>query len=611
VAADVDELQPPGSPTGPAELEARAPFGLQGSGYGIFAGCWAALLPVAFLSTSAYPSFVPKYAVLLVMAAAGLVPLARLAWRESTRRLGLLLVGFLAVGLLSALLSAAPNVGIFGLYRWGTGWLFWLSCAGAFAVGTSLRGKDLDWAFNGLLVGSVANALMAVFQIVVKPSSAALAAYAGNSQADGFLGNPIHLEALMLGAIALVATKVCDAPRRWWWAPLLFGVALEMTSERLFIPVLVAIFAVVVWTRGKRGLLFSALASAGCLIGYVAGGSALGTRVASGTAETTFGLRFQLWRTALDGLAHHPLIGSGPGELLAGTAPFINQSFGKALDGRLFTDAHDFLVEVLVTTGIVGFALFAGWLGLSLRRCRGPFLAFALALMSVKLVEPLDLGAVPLAFLALGAGMAGWLSGREEAPLASEVPAALRPESLQSRVTSVLAVLLALVLAATMLIGDYWYSKTQTGLQQLTAARRANEYLPYWAESSAALGFYWRYEYSILHDSARRVDLLRARQDYVTTVGRDPSDPTVWWFLGEVDQLLGRSGAAEAAYEHSLREDPWFPLSLGSLAGLQLDEHHWSAAASLYEQLARVQPLSKRDRTAEREAKAHLSAGRS
>lgn len=592
-------------------------FGLQATAYGVFAGCWAAILPVAFLSTSYYPSFVPKYAVLLLMAGAGIVPLGRLAWSRTTRWIGLSLVGFLFVGLVSALVSAAPNVGIFGLYQWGTGWLFWLACAGAFAVGASLRGSDLSWVRYGLLAGCAANALMAVFQMVGKPTSTSLEGYAANSQADGFLGNPIHLEGLMLGALVLVAPKVCDTPRRWWWAPLLFGAALEMTSERLFIPILLVVFAAAIAIRGRRGLLFSALAGVGCLVGYLVGGSALSSRVASGTAETTFGLRFQEWRTALEGLPHHLLIGAGPGELISGTAPYISLAFGKALDGRLFADAHDLFVEVLVTTGVVGFVCFVAWLGLTLRWARDAFVGFALALFAVTLVEPLNVGVAPLAFLALGAGLAGWLTSHERGGLAwaglAEVrpdPTGVRPGRVFGRVVTTCAVAVSLALAVTMVLGDYWYTKTQTSLQQLAAAKTANRLLPYWEESASALGFYWRYEYSVQHGARRSLDLVRAERAYVSAARRDPSDPTVWWYVGEVDQLLGQTRAARAAYDRSLRNDPWYPSSLAALAKLDLESHQWTSAAALYHKLGSLQPLTKSLLRDERSAQAHGGAER-
>ena len=110
--------------------------------------------------------------------------------------------------------SPSPNIGFFGLYLWGTGWLFWLGAAGAFAIGASLRTSDRKWLFAGLVVGALGNALIAIFQIVSNAQSGGLALFDG-TQADGALGNPIHLEALLLGALALILGRTCRNPLRW------------------------------------------------------------------------------------------------------------------------------------------------------------------------------------------------------------------------------------------------------------------------------------------------------------------------------------------------------------------------------------------------------------
>ena len=48
-------------------------------------------------------------------------------------------MAFLVVALVSAFVIAITRQsGSSGLYLWGTGWLFWLGAAGAFAIGASL-----------------------------------------------------------------------------------------------------------------------------------------------------------------------------------------------------------------------------------------------------------------------------------------------------------------------------------------------------------------------------------------------------------------------------------------------------------------------------------------
>ena len=130
---------------------------------GVFAAIGAAALCLAFSPKVNSVTFTPKFAVLLLFAAVGIVPLARLVIADSPLRWpARAAAAFLAVALVSALVSPSPNIGFFGLYLWGTGWLFWLGAAGAFAIGASLGPKDRRWLFAGLLVGALGNALIAV-----------------------------------------------------------------------------------------------------------------------------------------------------------------------------------------------------------------------------------------------------------------------------------------------------------------------------------------------------------------------------------------------------------------------------------------------------------------
>src|ERR1035441_2454972 len=126
------------------------------SGLGAFASFGVAALCLAFSPKVSSGTFTPKFAVLLLFAAVGVVPLFRLVRERSPLRWpARAAVAFLAVALVSALISPSPNIGFFGLFLWGTGWLFWLGAAGAFAIGASLGPNDRQWLFGGLLVGAL------------------------------------------------------------------------------------------------------------------------------------------------------------------------------------------------------------------------------------------------------------------------------------------------------------------------------------------------------------------------------------------------------------------------------------------------------------------------
>ena len=229
------------------------------------------------------------------------------------------------------------------------------------------------------------------------------------SQADGFLGNPIHLEALLLGGVALVLGRACRSPLRWGAVVLVLAVGLEFTFERFAFGVLVLLVLYALYTYGaRRGGTFALLVAVGYGIAYLGGGSDLGSRVTSGTSETTFGLRLRVWLQGAHYVLHHPLLGAGPGQLRTAMDSTATLSFYQhVLAGKILTDGHDIFVEVAVTTGLLGLGCFLVWLfGAARMAARCSFLGFAAAMVAVELVEPLNVAILPLAFLALGAATA-------------------------------------------------------------------------------------------------------------------------------------------------------------------------------------------------------------
>jgi O-antigen ligase len=585
-------------------------------GYGIAAAFAALLLSVAFSSQVLSTFFSPKYLVLLLIAAIGFVPLVRLARSSSMKWVARAAIGFLAVGLVSALLSHAVNLGFFGLDDWGTGWLFWLGCAGAFALGARLGRDELDWLFAGIIAGAIVNAVVAIFQIVGEPVGT-LAPYT-SYQADGLFGNPIYLEALLLGSLALVARRACVSGRRmaWWPIILLLSVALEFSSERFALPVLLLIIVVSLLTLGlRRATPFGALAIAGYAIGYLTGGSGLGTRVASGTADTTYANRVQFWDLALRSVVHHPLFGIGPGQVGAVIIPHLNRNVVHGLP----VDSHDFLVEVLATTGALGFLAFVAWIGGAGLMARGPFLGCAMALLVVELVEPLNVAITPLALLALGAatvtvagqptGLAAlraWRPGavaresaadcidldadtsRTEGRDLTPVTRARRWLHLGVFATTVLTAV-ALFIGIRMVEGDHFLLESSNSLQPTTkiaSAVEANKYLPYWPDAPAAVaqGYMLR---SILTPSssvqpALSWEFLAAR--------RDPADPEVRSNVGTVELELGNLAAARQQFLQSVRLDRWTFDSLAGLGTVAWHEHQWSQSLYWYERAAVVAP---------------------
>jgi hypothetical protein len=573
---------------------------------GVFSAIGAAALCLAFSPKVNSVTFTPKLAVLLLFAGVGIVPLARLVVSVSPLRWpARAAVAFLAVALVSALVSPSPSIGFFGLYLWGTGWLFWLGAAGAFAIGASLGAPDRRLLIAGLLVGALGNALIAVFQVVQNVSSPGLALYNGN-QADGLLGNPIHLEALLLGALALVLgrvcrspLRVCRSPLRWGAVVLLLAVGLEFTFERLAIPVLVLLVLYALYAYGlRRGGAFGLLVAVGYGIAYLGGGSGLRSRVSSGTGETTFGLRLRVWLQSAHYVLHHPLLGVGPGQLRTAMDSSATLSFfQRVLVGRVLTDAHDIFVEVAVTTGLVGLACFLVWLfGAARIAGRSALLGFAAAMIAVELVEPINVAILPLAFLALGAATA--VRSRPEEvckPVSSAGAMDVEPKpagKLDGRgkapyalVTNIVALALALFLGVTMVTGDaYMFHGTNAGPGRpydLAAATVASRLLPYWPDSALEVGQIEAFN-SLNRAPNSAVDLTKARNWTAVAVSRDSHNPQLWTLLAVADVDLKAYGPARADYNRALAYDKWFTQALQGLGQLAGIEHNWSGAVHFY-----------------------------
>lgn len=584
--------------------------------YGIAAALVAAILPVAFSSQVFSTFFTPKYVLLILIAAIGFVPLVRLARGSHITWAARAAIGFLAVGLVSALLSPAVNLGFFGLDDWGTGWLFWLGCAGAFALGARLGRDELDWLFAGIVAGAVLNAVVAIFQIVKEPSDV-LAPYT-SYQADGFFGNPIFLEALLLGALALIARRACISDRRmaWWPLVLLFAVALEFSSERFGLPVLLVIVAVSLLAHGvRRAAPFGVLALLGYGLGYVTGGSGLGTRVTSGSDVTTYGNRLQFWHLALRSVVHHPLLGVGPGQVGAVVMPYVT----KSLAHGLVVDSHDFLIEVLATTGLLGFLAFVAWIGGAGFKSRGPFLACAVAMLAVELVDPLNVAITPVALLALGAatvtaggqptglaalrhwrpGSGARLSAADGATLVADTSPAeaadvnvvtgTRRRLHPGAFASALLTAVALFIGARMLVGDHDLLESSNALQptsKIATALQANRYLPYWPDPPEAVAQGYMLQ-SILSPSS---SLQPALSWELLAAHRDPADPELRSNVGTVQLELGDLAGARQQFLQSVKLDPWTFDSLAGLGTVAAHEKQWSASLYWYQRAAVVAP---------------------
>ena len=389
------------------------------------------LLTVAVVPNWSSSAWVPKEAVLGVLAAAGLPVLAFLALGRSrdipgnTRLAARLAAIFVVVALVSALASKTPGLAMVGLYQQGTGWVFVAGLAGCWALGTRLGPRARDLLQLVIIFCAVANAVVGMLQLTGDLGRFGLPLY-GGSLIGGLQGNPFEFGALMAAALALLVNRFVQRPREWYLPVAVVMIGGGACGERLPLLLIVAVLAWALWRAAglgsarKREVVRSTVALgaltlvsllAGALIAsWVNTGGSI-SRVEGSTSEETFGQRLMAWREGLRVFTHHLLIGAGPGQFRSVTSALFPLSFVKPAPGEVFTDAHNFIVEYLTTTGILGALAFLTFLGVILFRARGPLALAAVVLIAIELAEPLNAAVFPVALAALAA--AGPLTLRE------------------------------------------------------------------------------------------------------------------------------------------------------------------------------------------------------
>jgi hypothetical protein len=216
-------------------------------------------------------------------------------------------------------------------------------------------------------------------------------------------------------------------------------------------------------------------------------------------------------------------------------------------------------------------------------------------MLAVELVEPINVAILPLVFLSLGAATAVRLRPakvEEEtfAPLVSrqvsdDPPNRARAKRPYAGVTTAVAVLLALFLGVTMVVGDaYLFSGTNSSSGQpynLAAAKDASRLLPYWPDSAIEVAQIEAYD-TTAGGPTDRATLLDSRHWTAVALGRDPRDPRIWTLQARADVALKAYGLARADYYQALSCDRWYTQALGGLGELAGLQSHWKDAVHWY-----------------------------
>ncbi len=553
----------------------------------------AVLLGVVALNNELNPYFGPRAAVLLVLAALGLPVLALRAWRSRLAWGARAAVAFLAVAAVAAALSPAPWVGFFGVDEVGTGWIFFVALAALWALGTDLGEAGAELLGRGLLLLALLTGGAIVLEVGGQGWSALgtfVTHFPGlqftRGQPTGFAPNAVFAAQLLIGGLALLAWRSERSnPVAWWVMTAGLGAATYLSSERYG---LLLIAGLAVWVlvvrRARAAAWFVAATGGGLLVGLAfqklvqSGSSAHFRLVAAEGGNGTVGPRMREWTAALHAVAARPVVGIGPGQSAVAIVPY--RPVPSLLRDGLFPDAHNFLVEVAVTTGLLGLGLFLAWLVPGLRHARGALLLYALVVLAGGLIEPLNITTTSLAFLALGAAAVGAVRAPPGASSGAPVPL---PGWTVTAATAarVVLVLVALFAGITLMVGN---TELHDGIvnSDSNALAAASRHLPMWSDAANALSDLANTD-ARSHPSANLVKVAVAWNH--VAIAREPQDASAWARLGFNLQELGNLRAAEAAVNRSLALDPTIgtTYTTKALVLLRLDgvdaALHWAEGA--------------------------------
>lgn len=531
----------------------------------------AGVVLVSVLATTAKePSTLgPRMAVLLLLTALGLPRLVQLAVDSPLRWPARAAAGFCGWALLSAAVSHVPLIGFFGYSERGTGMLFWAAVASLWALGTGFTepGRRVLRAALGLVV--TVEALAVLVEVAASSSTGWRHFMQGlpglqlvNGQPVGTLDSAASVAAVLVAGIALLSAGAARPTRRWWALVAGLGFVAQLTGERLPLVLAGLVAAAVAVTVGWRPALRLAAA--------VGGGIGLGfafeqiPAIAHGSLSTVSHLAPAgaptVWDAALRAVGHHLLVGSGPGQALSTVQTLLH---APVQHGALVDDAWSLVLEVAVTTGVVGLALLVAWFVPVVRRAHGPLALAGLVVLAVLLVHPLDVTLPALAFVALGAATAGpvgaaaWRPAMAEADEEPVTEAAAPPGRVGRRrpawwAAAVLGVP-ALVIGVQMVVGSA-FEWAGVAAQSPPRAARATDWVWMWADAPAAVA---------VTDQAEQIPSA-TRYDRIW-LARDGIDPDAWVTAGQIAEGRGKDSVAAADFRHAVALDPW---SAGGYRGL-------------------------------------------
>lgn len=508
----------------------------------------AVSLIVGYLPVSVVPWHAPRFVALLLSLPYGLYALTK--FLRVKERAAILVCSYLVWATVAGFLSAAPMLSIFGGLGRYSSVLTASATAGLWAIGRQMT----PWGRNALLwtvVGSVGvSSCIAIIQLTFQPSSIMLSLELGRPV--GLAGNPIYYGAHVSAVAALFAYRYSRNLRaRELIAFGCFAFFAGLSGSR--VALLGVVGVAVVGSISARRLRAGALVPVAILAGV---GASLAHRVA-GTGQSagdrvgTSGLseRLDLWSFGVRAFLDRPVQGWGLGRFRQASQGHYSDAWVRRFPNEMsggWPDAHNFVIEHLVATGLVGVALLLSFIYAASRHSEGPWSWMAAAVAVTWTLQPATLTTYGLAALLIGAA----------APR-SQLRAG---EGTFRRVHGVL------LLGGTALAVSYLLSDLTLNPAHANVESHAN--FPVWAP-------WLRIDPAAANAMATRFTPLSGNTDpdvqqfvilWSDRATERESDLPLWWSNLAIRQVgAGDLGAARLAAERGLELQPNHPPSLQAL----------------------------------------------
>ena len=520
----------------------------------VFIGA-AALLTIAFSTASTFPAFSGRFAVLLALTLPGLLALGRLVALDRDRA-AMAAAAFLGWAGCSALLSANPLVSGWGQVGKESSFVIWCGLFGMWALARQLSEPGRRLLLPTLLAALTLQAAVAVMDVLVGHEGLHVGLISGRARA--LAGNSIYLGALMAGAAAAAVAMARRARSARGLvasgvASLLGVFALNLSGARsALVPCLALVGFQIVRAPWRRATLLGAFVLAGLvgsqgLLAAADSNAAAIDRAASGAITGGEG-RVQVWSFGVSAVWDSPLIGAGPGGFQRAVQHEYTDEYLRSVpeqNAEVWVDPHNLVVELAVTTGVVGLLLFGLFAWTASRRATGPLLVLAGGIALSWMLQPMVIVTGGVAFIALGAS----------APAVRESTAYLARRRG--------ARWLPLVAAAAGIVAGGYYAwadaQVATALRSASSEQieKAAARLPRDAVLDDLAGRAAMYEYMRGESTAARLVELTAR-----ATRHEPERP-LWWFrLGARQLALGdhvgaRENLLRATELQEWRIDTW------------------------------------------------------